>query len=204
MELSELSASILEKMPATVIPTVDDGRLIQKHRAFFIKHEAALIQGFYDVVFADAKVSTYLSVEERRQREQTLRQWYQVTIGGHFDVAYWNWQTFVGVVHVKHGIPNSAMLGMWGWMLSFLQEKLFAELPIDDAVAVMAVLHKLQAVVASLVVEGFMLTEREAIKRASGLNNAILMRFIHIEIDRLLKQGRTALQAPLTHAAAAA
>ncbi len=204
MELSELSASILEKMPATVIPTPDDGRLIQKHRAFFVKHEAALIQGFYDVVFTDAKVSTYLSAEERRQREQTLRQWYQVTIGGNFDAAYWNWQTFVGVVHVKHGIPNSAMLGMWGWMLSFLQEKLFAELPVEDAVAVMAVLHKLQAVVASLVVEGFMLTEREAIKRASGLNNAILGRFIHIEIDRLLKQGRTALQAPWTHAAAAA
>ena len=204
MELLELSTSILEKMPAMIIPTVADGKLIQKHRAFFTKHEAALIQGFYDVVFADANVSTYLSVEERKQREQTLRQWYQVTIAGHFDADYWNWQTFVGVVHVKHGIPNSAMLGMWGWMLSFLQEKLFAELPTEEAIAVMAVLHKLQAVVASLVVEGFILAEREAIKRASGLNNAILGRFIHIEIDRLLKQGRMALQTPVTHAAAAA
>lgn len=74
----------------------------------------------------------------------------------------------LGVVHVKHGIPNSAMLGMWGWMLSFLQEHLFAELPSNEAVAVMKVFHKLQAVVASLVVEGFILTEREAIKRASG------------------------------------
>lgn len=204
MELSELSTAILEKMPAMIIPTLEDGQLIQQHRAFFNKHEAALIQGFYDVVFADTKVSTYLSPEERKQREQTLRQWYQVTIAGHFDTAYWNWQTFVGVVHVKHGIPNSAMLGMWGWMLSFLQEHLFAELPSNEAVAVMKVFHKLQAVVASLVVEGFILTEREAIKRASGLNNAILGRFIHIEIDRLIKQGRMSLQAPLAHAVVAA
>ena len=203
MELTELSQKILKKLPAAIIPNAADSQLIKQHKAFFAKHENDLVSGFYDVVFGDSNVKNYLSADERQQREQTLRQWYQVTTLGNFDEQYWNWQAFVGVVHVKHGIPNSAMLGMWGWMLSFLQEKAFAELPMDEAMGIMSVMHKLQAVVSSLVVEGFILTEREAIKRASGLNEAILGRFIHIEIDRLLKQGRGALQQSAAHASAA-
>ena len=57
----------------------------------------------------------------------------------------------------------------------------------------MSILHKVQATVCSVIIESAKLSQQEAIKRASGLNPAILNRFIEIEINELLKQGRTAL-----------
>ena len=135
-------------------------------------------------------------------RENTWRQWYQVTTGGHFDAHYWAWQALIGIVHVKHNIPNPAMLGMWAWMINYIQTRLLEELPPAEALAVIQVFQKLQATVCSLIVESFIMTQQEAISRASGLNKAILGRFIHIEIDTLLSQGRAILQEKVQQAAA--
>ncbi len=193
MDLVQLTATILQKLPLSSLPTAEDAALIQRNRAFFEQHEAALIKGFYDEVFGDTHLKHYLNSAQRSQREETLRQWYRVTTHGNFDEAYWQWQVFVGIVHVKHGISNSSMMGMWRRMISFLQERLFLSLPHEEAQAVLTVLQKLQVSVSSLIVESYLLTEREAIKRVSGLKDKILDRFIHIEIDALLVQGRRCL-----------
>ena len=103
----------------------------------------------------------------------------------------------MGIVHVKHNIPNSAVIGMWSWMINFLQERLFAELPQEEALKVSYILQKLQATVCSLIIESFISTQQEAIARSSGLNQTILGRFIQIEINSLLKQGRALLQSRL-------
>jgi hypothetical protein len=202
MQLAELTNSILSKVPQSLIPNDQDAALIQANKAFFVKYENELVTGFYNAIFGDENLKTFVPNEQRKEREQTLHQWYRVTTSGRFDTAYWQWQAFIGVVHVKHKIPNAAMIGMWGWILNFVQEKAFTDLAMTDVQALMAVMHKLQVVVSSLVVESFIITEREAIKSASGLNNAILDRFIYIEIDRLLKEGREILQQSLIQQAA--
>lgn len=200
-----MTQTILQKIPQSIIPTTEDGLLISKHRSFFQQHESNLINGFYNLLYSDP--STQLTIGEpsqRAQRENTLRQWYQVTINGQFDADYWAWQTLVGIVHVKHKVPNSAMLSMWSWMLNFLQTRLLHELPLEQAQAILIVLQKLQATVCSLIVESFLMTQQEAITRASGLNERILGRFINVEIDSLLKQGREAhREAPNLQSAAA-
>jgi hypothetical protein len=127
---------------------------------------------------------------------------YKITTSGHFDNHYWTWQALVGIVHVKHNIPNSAMLSMWGWIINFLQTRLLEELPAAEALAAIQILQKVQATVCSLIVESFILTQQEAITRASGLKPAIQKRFIYIEIDSMLKQGRATLQANMQQAAA--
>lgn len=194
MNLDELTSHILEKIPQIMFPTLEDEQLIRSHRSFFEKHEAELIKGFYDTLYRESATRAKLKLEDRKQRENSLRQWYRVTIGGNFDRDYWNWQTFVGMVHVKHEIPNSAFLSMWGWMITFLSEHIFHELPSDEAQALLSVLQKLQVVVTSLIVESFIITEREAIKRSSGLKEALLARFVYLEIDQLLKQGVEIIQ----------
>ncbi|WP_020393628.1 protoglobin domain-containing protein [Thiolinea disciformis] len=194
MNLDELTTHILEKIPQVMFPTVADAQLIRAHRSFFEKHEAELIKGFYDTLYQEPVMRMKLKLEERKQREHSLRQWYRVTIGGNFDRDYWNWQTFVGIVHVKHEIANSAFLSMWGWMLTFLSERIFQELPSQEAQALLNVLQKLQVVVTSLIVESFIITEREAIKRSSGLKETLLARFVYLEIDQLLKQGVEIIQ----------
>jgi len=191
MDLTQMTQAILQKIPQSMIPTAADGALISEQRAFFQRHEASLINEFYNLLYNDP--STQLIIGEpsqRAHRENTLRQWYQVTVSGNFDADYWAWQALVGIVHVKHKIPNTSVLSMWAWMMGFLQTRLLSDLPIEQAHAVIQVLQKLHATASSLIVESFLMTQQEAITRASGLNERILGRFINTEIDLLLKQGR--------------
>jgi len=190
MNLSAVTQKIFESIPQIIIPNKNDSAIIQKHNTLLISYENALVTGFYDAVYGDNSLKEHLSIDERKAREQTLRQWYQVSMTGNFDEHYWQWQTFVGIVHVKHKIPNAAMLAMWGWIMSFLQKNLLQDLETEEAMKVLTVLQKLQAVVTSLTVESFILTQQEAIHMASGLNDAILGRLISTEIDQMLRQGR--------------
>ncbi|MCK5813263.1 MAG: Globin domain-containing protein [Cocleimonas sp.] len=193
MNLSETTAEIFKSIPEAIVPNAQDAALIYKHKKLFISYENALITGFYDTVYGDDNLKDRLTPEQRKMREQTMRQWYQITTNGNFDQHYWNWQVFVGIVHVKHDIPNAAMLGMWGWMMSFFQRNLLKDLDIEEAIEILAILQKLQAVVSSLTVESFIMTRKEAIRLASGLNDNILGRLVGVEIDKLLTQGRTEL-----------
>lgn len=202
MDLTSMTNHILQQIPRTLIPTATDGVLIQRYQGFFKKHEESVIRGFYDVVYGDPATQHYLNPQDRPMRENTLRQWYQVTTAGYFDAHYWAWQALVGIVHVKHHIPNAVMLGMWSWMINFLQTRLLQELPSAEALEVMQVFQKLQATVCSLIVESYLMTQQEAISRASGLNQTLLGRFVHIEIDRLLNQGRAILQEKIQQVAA--
>ncbi|EIJ34954.1 protoglobin domain-containing protein [Thiothrix nivea] len=204
MDLTSMTNHILQQVPAILIPTASDGELVRRYQGFFKKHEDTVIRGFYDLVYSDPATRQHLDPKERPMRENTLRQWYQVTTTGHFDEHYWAWQALVGIVHVKHKIPNPAMLGMWSWMINFIQKGLLEELPANEALDVIQVFQKLQATVCSLIVESYIMTQQEAIHRASGLNQAIMGRFIHIEIDRLLGQGRAILQEKVQQAAMAA
>lgn len=202
MNLTDMTQRILETIPAILIPTAADGALLQRYQGFFKQCEAPLIKGFYDLMYSDAATQQHINPKDRAMRENTLRQWYQVTTAGHFDEHYWAWQALIGIVHVKHNIPNPAMLGMWAWMINYIQTRLLEALPPAEALAVIQVFQKLQATVCSLIVESFIMTQQEAISRASGLNKAILGRFIHIEIDTLLSQGRAILHDKVQQAAA--
>ncbi len=190
MNLSNTTKEIFKSIPEAIIPNSQDEELIRQHKTLLASYENELVTGFYDTVYGDNNLKDHLTPAERKMREQTLRQWYQITIAGNFDQYYWNWQVFVGIVHVKHHIPNAAMLSMWGWMMSFFQRNLLNDLDTTEAIKVLGVLQKLQAVVTSLTVESFIMTRREAIYLASGLNDKILCRLIGVEINKLLQEGR--------------
>lgn len=193
MDLHEMTQGILQKIPQKVIPTPEDGQLLSQYKMLFEMFEDEIVAGFYDVIYNDEDVSHYLNRSERTLREQSLRQWYQVSTSGCFDGNYWHWQALVGMVHVKHGIPNPTMLGMWSWMIDAIQNKLLECLSLDEALPVIEVLHKLQGTVGGLIAESFIMTQQEAIAQVSGLNTKILSRFIDIEIDKILADSRAIL-----------
>ncbi len=193
MNLSNTTREIFKSIPDAVIPNAQDIEIIRKHKALLASYETALVTGFYDTVYGDDNIKNHLTLAERKNREQTLQQWYQITIAGNFDQHYWNWQVLVGIVHVKHDIPNAAMLSMWGWMMSFFQKNLLQDLETSEAIKVLTVIQKIQAVVSSLTVESFIMTRKEAIRLASGLNDNILSRLVNVEINKLLTQGREEL-----------
>lgn len=205
MDLSTTTQLILQNIPIFMRPTAEDGQKLRQHSDFFTHYESAVIKGFYDLIYSDTAAHAHITGMSRQQREMILLEWYRVTMSAQFDDAYWNWQALMGIIRVKHNVPNSAVLSMWSWIMSFLQERLLAELPHAEAQAVIHILHKLHATVCGLIIESFIFTRQEALTRASGLNDRILGRLVNIEIDQLVKQGQTlvAEQTQLRMAAAA-
>lgn len=205
MNLSNTTQLILQNIPVFMRPTAEDGAKLRQHKAFFARYEVPAIKGFYDLIYSDAAAHAHITGMTREQRELILQEWYRVTMAAQFDEAYWSWQALMGIIRVKHNVPNSAVLSMWSWIMSFLQERLLAELPHAEAQEIIHILHKLHATVCGLIIESFIFTRQEAITRASGLNERILGRLVNIEIDELVKQGQSlvAEQTQLRMAAAA-
>jgi hypothetical protein len=199
MNLSETTATIFKLIPEGVIPNANDEAIIIKHRALLLTYENALIDGFFTTAYDHSHPINQIADEERKLREQTLRQWYRLTITGTFDEHYWNWQVLEGIEHVQGDIPNAIMLTMRGWVMSFFQEHLIYDLDKKQAIEVLAVLQKVQSVSSSLTVASFVMTRKEAIRLASGLNDAILSRLISIEINKLLQEGKMQLALPEKH-----
>jgi len=193
MNLSNITETVFQSIPHAIMPTEQDTKLLKKHKKLLLSYGSALAKGFYDVVYGDENLQKTLSPDARKQREQSLHEWYQISITCDFDQHYWNWQVFVGVVHVKHNVSNSSVLAMWAWIITTMQQNLLRDLETSEALKVLSVFQKLQAVVTSLVVEGYISTQKEGIHLASGLNNNILTRLIGVEIDQLIMQGREEL-----------
>jgi hypothetical protein len=193
MNLSDTTTQIFELIPEAIIPNAKDEEVIIKHSALLISYEDDLVTGFLDIAYENNNLTDHLSVKDQKTREQTLRQWYQLTMAGHFDAYYWNWQVLAGIEHVQGDIPNAVMLTMRGWVMSFFQQKLLHDLEQEEAIKVLNVLQKVQSVASSLTVASFVMTRKEAIRLASGLNDAILSRLISIEINKLLQEGKMQL-----------
>ena len=205
MNLSTMTQLILQNIPVFMRPTPEDGEKLRQYSEFFTRYESAVIKGFYDLIYSDPEAHAHITGMTRQQRELILHEWYRVTMSARFDEHYWNWQALMGIIRVKHNVPNSAVLSMWSWIMSFLQERLLAELAPEEAQTIIHILHKLHATVCGLIIESFIYTRQEALTRASGLNERILGRLVGIEIDQLVKQGQSlvAEQAQLRMAAAA-
>ncbi|MCK5897009.1 MAG: Globin domain-containing protein [Cocleimonas sp.] len=193
MNLSDTTTQIFKLIPEAILPNAKDEEVIMKHNALLISYENDLVTGFLDIAYNTSNLSDRLSSEDRKTREQTLRQWYRLTMAGSFDEHYWNWQVLAGIEHVQGDIPNAVMLTMRGWVMSFFQQKLLHDLEQEEAIKVLNVLQKVQSVGSSLTVASFVMTRKEALRLASGLNDAILSRLISIEINKLLKDGKLQL-----------
>jgi hypothetical protein len=199
MNLSETTATIFTLIPKGVIPNAQDEAVIIRHRSLLITYEDALIDGFFATAYDNSTLIDQLSDDDRKIREQTLRQWYRLTITGTFDEHYWNWQVLEGIEHVQGDIPNAIMLTMRGWVMSFFQKHLIYDLEQEQAIEILEVLQKVQSVASSLTVASFVMTRKEAIRLASGLNDAILSRLISIEIKKLLQEGKMQLTMAQEH-----
>ena len=193
MNLSDITKTIFQSIPNTIMPTEQDTELLRKHKKLLLSYENDLVIGFNNAENSDENLQTALASEIKKQREQSLREWYQISITCDFDQHYWDWQVFSGILNVKYNIANASVLAMWSSIMTTMQHNLLRDLEVDEALKVLSVFQKLQTVVTSLVIEANVAAEKEGIRLASGLNSNILTRMVNIEIDRLVAQGEKEL-----------
>lgn len=189
---NDIALSVLNQIPPDSRFNAEDARRIVAHQELLLSLEPGLIRGFYDVLLAHAPFRAVFEEGERPAREETLRHWWRRTIGGPFDDEYWAWQALVGLVHVKRGVKNAMMIGMWRWLLAWLGDRLTGTVEADEARALLASFGRLSSTVQALTAESYMEHYLATLLRMTGFKQSLLDRLVGVEIDRLLNEKRDA------------
>lgn len=195
MDLYRLTKKIISTIPEGQQFSEHDAALLIQHKDRLLALEDALVKGFYDTIEATPSMAAILGDGSRQAREATLRRWWQRTLSGPFDDQYWAWQALVGVVHIKVGVKNPMMMGMWHWVLGWLRPQLTAESmgSAELAQAIMASIDRLSLASLAITAESYLDNYLEAVARITGFKPALLERMFKSEIDKILAEARAQL-----------
>lgn len=190
--LAELTESILRQLPPSARFDDADADLVLRYRDLLLVLEDDLVRGFYDTIYAHEPMRVVMGEDDRTMREVTLRQWWQRTVTGPFDDYYWTWQVLVGLVHVKRGVKNPMMIGMWGFIGIWLTQQLATALEEDEAKRVFESFQRLSFTVQALTCKSYLQHYLKILQRTTGFTPALLDRLVQTEIDKVLAETRAA------------
>lgn len=188
--IQEITAKIFADIPPQTRFGKQDAECIANHREALLELEDAIIQGFYDVLYSHPQTLEILKSGDRTHRENILRFWWRQTLHSQFDEQYWQWQVFIGLVHIKQKVTNPMLISMWGWILNTVNSELRYRLPAKEQYAVMNAFGRLAATIQALTAESVMVNTLQAVAHATGISTESLDRFVGLQIDDMIKQSK--------------
>lgn len=146
---------------------------------------------FYDVLFGYAPTAAVFHElsQSRVEREATLKKWYEKMVAGDYDDAFWNWQWFVGLVHIQHHVSTTFMLSMMARVQTFLLRKCLELFEEASAEKVYGALHRLTSCIGVFMAEGYHQQYLDAIERA-GLAKPLVDRLVTLEVKGMIQELR--------------
>jgi len=186
--LQKITQEILNQLPAETKLSDADIAIIRKNKDFLFSKADFIVTDFYDTVFSHPATAAIFHEGERPIREKSLTDWIVKTVTGNFDAAYWEWQTFVGILHIKRKVTNNMMIAMMGRVSSLISTEAIKELPADDAIELKNAWAKIAATVLSLIGEGYHIFYMKAVSNTTGLPDALLENTVKVEIDNLIDE----------------
>jgi hypothetical protein len=195
MNIFETTDKIIGDIPEGQRFSAADAELLMRFRDQLLAMEDELVQGFYDTIQANPQMATLIGHGARSDRETTLRRWWQRTLAGPFDAKYWAWQSLVGVVHIKVGVKNPMMMGMWVWVLDWLRSRVTPEFVGSPELAreIMSSVERLALTAQAITAESYLVYYLETVIRITGFKPALLERMFKSEINVLLAEVREQL-----------
>lgn len=188
--IQDITAKIFADMPAETRFGQDDAACLAKHRDLLLSFEDTIVKGFYDVLYAHPRTLEILQNDDREKREAVLRDWWQKTLNSKFDDDYWQWQVFVGLVHIKQKVTNPMMISMWGWLSHTLSAALQDKVSETEQISIEKSFGRLSSTVQALIAESVMVNNLQAITAATGFNPKLLDRLVALQIDGMIKQSK--------------
>lgn len=187
VSLAEMADDIMAQMPPATRFNDEDARILYNYRRVLLGFEPTLIQGFYNTVYAHDATKAIFKPGERPAREDTLRKWWNETTQKKIGKKYWEWQVLVGLIHIKRKVKNPMMIGMWGFLLTALNDYLQSKLSAREAQKVMNSFKRLAATTQSLTAESYLENYLIAIGEATGFSANLLDVYVQMQIDDLLR-----------------
>ena len=166
---------------------LEDAKTFARHKEAMRSWVDAVVQGFYDTLFAHPATRAIFREGERPAREKTLRDWYLRTVEGPFNGQYFAWQTLVGLVHVRRGVTNAMMAAMWNWVVDTVSRLARQTLPQGEAEALADAWRRLGFTVMTLISESYLHAYLEALAQAEGVEVGMFLQRAQEEAARMLR-----------------
>lgn len=185
MTLSEIRKKIMDEMPPEWRFRPEDGKAITKHKDLLLSLTDELVQGFYDTLYAHPATKSVFRDGERPDREQTLRDWWIKTVEGPHDDRFWDWMTYVGLLHVKRKVKNNMMLAAWGYVINLSRNRILEQLSPEEARGLLEALVRLGKTVQALIAEGYLEIYLKSVQEGSGMSAQLMDQLVKVELDRI-------------------
>jgi len=186
--LDTITEDILSAMPKQTLLQEEDIAVLKRNKDFIFSLAGVIVKDFYDVLYSNEKTKAVFKPGEREIREKSLTAWMVKTIDGNFDLAYWSWQTFVGILHVKRKVTNNMMIAMMGRVSDIIFTQAILQLPKDEAIALKTAWIKLSTTTLSLIAEAYHIFYMTAVSNVTGMKQNLLNNAVQVEIDNLIAQ----------------
>ena len=168
-----------------------DPVILQATAAKTLPWQEEVTQIFYDTLYGYSPTRAVFSDDERPAREKTLANWYSRVARGEIDDAFWEWQWFVGLVHIKRGISNSFMLGMMSRVQLVFRANCFEAFPPEKAEVIFGAFKRVTDIIAGLIAEGYFESYVLAMEKTSGQSRILIDRMVGLEVDDMIQQARS-------------
>jgi hypothetical protein len=189
MNLSEIRKMIIDQMPPEARFSASDAETFAKNRELLRSWREDLVQGFYDLMFSHQPTREIFHEGERPAREGTLRDWWDRVVEGPIDDKFWNWMTYVGLMHVLRKVKNPMMLIAWGAVMQQVITKSEAALSPTDANQLVVAFTRFGQTLTSLVAESYL----QGIADATGTSLALLENLASQQIGSSLTELKESL-----------
>lgn len=188
--LKEVTQQILDQLPAETKLTSEDIEVIKRNKDFLFSKTDMIVTDFYDTVFGNEKTKAIFHEGERPTREKSLKMWFVKTVEGNFDLEYWSWQAFVGILHVKRKVKNNMMIAMMGRITDILTTEAIQNLPTDEVLKLKSAWSKFSATVLALIGEAYHIFYMKAVSNVTGMKQVLLENTVKVEVDNLINQNK--------------
>ena len=180
-------------MPPQTSFRTEDSAVISGHRHFLLSLAEGVVPIFYDTLFAHPPTAAVFHDGERPIREKSLAAWWERTVTGPHDDAYFAWMAMVGLVHVIRDVPNPMMLAMSDLVARALENAAREALPADEAARLTEAYRRLTATVSAVITYGYDVAIENALYDVAGMPQALLHRLRNQEVGRALDDARANL-----------
>lgn len=193
MQTDEMADHILQQVVPESTLTAEDQATFERHRDFLLGIEDDLVSIFYDTLYAHPPTAAVFEEGERPDREQTLRDWWQRTVGKPLDDSYWRWMALVGIVHIRRGVRNPMMISIVNVVSDAVYDKAAEALDEQEAEALRVAFGHLASTLTSIISEAYTLSYIGALENLAGLDPKLTKRMLDIEVRQLEEDARAKL-----------
>lgn len=184
--LQEMRRHILGQMPPNTVFSAQDGQIFDQHKDLLLSWTPDIVKGFYDMLYSHGPTEAIFADGERPKLEKTLMDWWSRVVNGPRDEQFWDWMTFVGLVHVVRKVKNPMMIGAWSFVEGEAIQRSSQALSPEQAATFHGALARFGLTFNALVAESYIIHYLEAVSESTGSSAVLLDRLVLTEIGQML------------------